>query len=340
MSLVDRAKVTWGLDRAHPYEELPPIPKTLLIEISNGCNHACLFCANPQMTRKIGRIDRALMERVMTEAAAEGCEEIGFYTTGEPLIHTELETFVAWASRLGYGYIYISTNGALATPERLRRLIDAGLNSLKFSINAGSRESYRKIHGKDDWDKVMGNLKAISQYRKTMDRELRLFVTFVVTTLTEHEVEPFREMVAPLVDEVSFEECTSQMGTMTAAQRILAPEAPSGLGDGGICPLPFMRLHVTYEGYLTLCCSDYQNYLAVADLNSESLVAAWQSAPFQAARRRHLADDIRGILCGNCWYGDMAAINPLRPELACLMDFPTLYESQSSEIAEISDDHS
>lgn len=37
------------------------------------------------------------------------------------------------------------------------------------------------------------------------------------------------------------------------------------------CPLTFNKLHITCEGYITACCADFQNYLAVADLNNTKL---------------------------------------------------------------------
>ena len=167
----------------------PPFPKNMMVELSNACNHACIFCTSPHMTRRIGRIEKDLLVRILGEARAEGVEEVGFYTTGEPFIHKDLATFTAAARDLGFRYIYISTNGALATPERVKPVIDAGMSSIKFSINAGSRETYRLVHGHDDWDKVLAHLRFISDYRKAAAPNLRLFVTFVVTNRTAHECE-------------------------------------------------------------------------------------------------------------------------------------------------------
>jgi len=98
------------------------------------------------------------------------------------------------------------------------------------------------------------------------------------------------------------------------------------------CSLPFNRLHVTCEGYLTLCCVDYQNYLAVADLNKESLEAAWKNRFFVEMRRRHLEKELRGTLCGNCLENRGDDIRPVRAELASAMDFPHLYERSKAEI--------
>lgn len=327
-----RAESIWGQDRDHPQEERPPLPKNMLVEITNGCNHACVFCANTYMQRKIGRIDPDFMDRLMSQAAAGGTEEIGFYTTGEPLVHKQLEQFVARASELGFRYKYISTNGALASPKRMRTLIDAGLNSIKFSVNAGTRDSYAKVHGKDDWDTVMANIRAVSEYRDQSGADLTLAVSFIMTRQVEHEQDALRAAVGDLVDEIYMVPCGNQTGNMMSVTSLLAPDNPDGRTDGGTCPLPFMRLHVSVEGYLTLCCTDYQNYLAVADLNEMSLMDAWHSEGFVDMRRRHLTGDLAGTLCGNCWLGRKDAIDPLRPDLADVVDFQDLYETQSEQI--------
>lgn len=312
----------------------PPMPKNMMVELSNACNHACLFCTSPNMTRKVSRIDSGLLQRIMRSARDSGVEEIGFYTTGEPFIHKSLGSFVREASELGFQYIYISTNGALATPDRAKRVIDAGLNSIKFSINAGSRETYRLVHGSDDWDQVMANLKFISDYRASLDRQVKLFVTFVVTRHVAHEVESFRERVAPMVDDIMFTQLENQSGQMNGTKEMLSDVSQSGsFNAGNFCMNPFNRLHVTCEGYLTLCCADYQNYLAVADLKVMSLDDAWQLPLFREMRQRHLDGQLRGSLCGNCWQGFEDDIQPLVQNLATVVNFPEFYHKSAVSIA-------
>jgi pyruvate-formate lyase-activating enzyme len=327
-TITQRGQQQYGMARPDGfYVEDPVMPKNMMVELTNACNHACVFCANPHMTRKPRRIDRALLERLLAEARAQGVEELGFYTTGDPFVHRDLADFTRRAKDLGYRYVYISTNGALATPERARKVIDAGMDSIKFSINAGSRESYRLVHGADEFDLVLANLRFISEYRKTLDRPLALFVTCVVTNPIRHELEGFRRLVEPMVDEVSFNECGIQSGQMTAAQALLSAGATPPRSENGVCPLPFNRLHVTCEGYLTLCCVDYQNYLTVGDLASASLAEVWHSPVAREARRRHIQGTLEGTLCGNCWLGRMDAIEPLVPAHATVVDFRQFYEA-------------
>ena len=103
-----------------------PFPTRALVELSNWCNHACVFCTNPRMERRKGFLDMAVYEKFVAQGVKHGLEEIGLYTTGEPFFSKNLDEYVARARALGVAYIFVTTNGALATPERARRVIDAG----------------------------------------------------------------------------------------------------------------------------------------------------------------------------------------------------------------------
>lgn len=37
-------------------EDVPPVPKNMLLEVTNICNHSCVFCANSKMKRGGGAL--------------------------------------------------------------------------------------------------------------------------------------------------------------------------------------------------------------------------------------------------------------------------------------------
>ena len=79
----------------------PTFPKkNLLIEISNHCNSKCIFCANRKMTRSRKEIDPSFLERILKEAYELGSREVGFYTTGEPLLNKNLEKYISLAKQI------------------------------------------------------------------------------------------------------------------------------------------------------------------------------------------------------------------------------------------------
>ena len=113
-------------DRDELYCLEPPFPKTnFLMELSSACNHACIFCAHNKMQRKVSKMDKAKGFDILQQAYDLGTREVGFYATGEPFLIPELPEYIAEAKRIGYTYVYLTSNGSLATPERIRAVIDA-----------------------------------------------------------------------------------------------------------------------------------------------------------------------------------------------------------------------
>ncbi len=120
------------------------------------------------MTRKKAiwrKLFKAYFEK---EAYQEGFRGVGYYSTGEPFVSPNLAgEYVRWAKEIGYDYVYITTNGGAVEFDKIKEVIDAGLDSIKFSINGTNRENYILVHGRDDFDRVIQNLQCTYQYKKS-----------------------------------------------------------------------------------------------------------------------------------------------------------------------------
>jgi len=290
---------------------LPPFPKIMLIELTNQCNHRCSFCFNSISTRKKGSINAKLLESILKEAYKLGTREVGFYGAGEPLLFKNIEQYIKLAKEIGYDYIYMTTNGVLASYEKVKSLISVGLNSIKFSINAATRETYKLIHGKDDFNRVIENLKQIKSFRDRYNIKFKIGVSCVLTDVNYREKEHAKNTIGKIADDIVFVKEGNQGGYMNN----------KNISQNGItipCSMLFNRFHVSSEGYFTLCCVDYQNYLAVADLNHISLKDAWSSKFAVDMRNKHLSSNIKGTLCYNCSIGKNSAIKPLVSKYATL----------------------
>jgi len=292
----------------------PSFPKTSLVELSNGCNHACIFCTNPRMERKVGQLDIQIYEKFLKEGVALGMEEVGLYTTGEPFLMKKINNYIRLAKEYGIKYVFITTNGGLTTPEKLISAIDSGLDSIKFSVNAGRRESYKLVHGKDDFNKVIENIKFISQHIKDNNIDLKLMVSCVVTKDTEDEEEILKDLILPYIDEIVFYGVDSQFGQSLEQIQYLESsltDKPPPLGEANPCSMVWNRVHLSREGYLTLCCADYENALTYADLNSDSLKDAWHNKVITEMRKKQKTQCLDGTLCKNCLYGTTEPYYPL-----------------------------
>ena len=286
-------------------ERKPPFPRQIQIETSNICNHDCSFCAYTLMERPKKHMDRNLFHRLVDDAYKCGAREIGLFAGAEPLTCKWLDKYVAVCRDIGYEYIYISTNGALGDHDLFGRLLDAGLHSIKFSINGGDRETYKRVHGRDDFEKVLENLLFVSGYRRRVPQKTYLGVSFVGTPDTVESFATLKKSVAPFVDEIIYYEASNQSGQMPD---LVDPPYRD-------CHLPFNKAHISVEGFLKACCNDYENFLALEDLSKVSLLDAWHSDRFQQLRQRHIDNDLKGTLCANCIRGEKSAPLPLNRDL-------------------------
>ena len=312
IDLMERVRLKKA-NREDLYSLEPPFPKSnFLIEVSNACNHACIFCAHQKMKRKVGKINKDKAFDIMKQAYGLGTREVGFYATGEPFIVPEMPEYIAKAKEIGYTYVYLTSNGSLATPERIRAVVDAGLDSIKFSINAPQRKLYEFIHGRDDFDIVMDHLKYLNKYREESGRNFKIYVTGILTRFTENLQDKYHEVFDGLCDQIVFKYVYNQGGYMPEIQEYLRC-----FGDNEKirkCNLPFDAVSVTKEGYLSIENADYENMLIVADLNKVSLKDGWYGDVMKDMRRRFMEDSLNGTLCEGCVHHTYSSAKPIQEE--------------------------
>lgn len=304
-------------ERTELYSLEPPFPYTnFLIELSNACNHACIFCTHQKMKRPVGFIDEALLYRVLRQAYDLGTREVGFYATGEPFLVNALPEYIKTAKEIGYEYVYLTSNGSLATPEKIRAVVDAGVDSVKFSINAPERALYEFVHGRDDFDAVVEHLRCLNAYRTESGRRYKIFITGILTRYTQDLREEYARVFQGLADEIVFKEVYNQGGNMPEIDSLL--RCTYDRETYRRCNLPFDSIYVTHEGYLSVCNADYENMLVVADLNQVSLKDGWYGETMKRVRQAFMDDRLDGMICDGCIHHERRPALPITPEAATI----------------------
>lgn len=280
----------------------------LQLEVTNACNHKCVFCPNVDSRRKKKMIDLDLAKRVMEECAdfLGKDKRICFHMNGEPLLYRNLTELVRYSKRLGYDYSFVTTNGSVATEELLVDLFEAGLDSIKFSINGGSRETYQQIHGCDDFDNVIKSLKFTWNYRNTQKKNYKIFVSCVGIKKNAHELQEFEREIGKFCDEVVFyypcnyagqrNECVDELWYDLDSLGINSFEIKHNIP----CAVLWNSINITCEGYLSLCCSESDNRLIVEDVNIQGVKEAWLGRRMNAIRNKHVKGNIEDTPCFSC----------------------------------------
>lgn len=284
--------------------QIADVPKNALIELTNACNHACVFCFNPKMTRAISHIDFSTYKSFIDSCIDEGVNEVGLYSTGDPFMTKNLKDFIDYAKKKGLKRVYITTNGALANFDKAKACIDSGLDSIKFSINAGTKESYKIIHGYDDFDKVTKNLDDIYNYKEKNKIKLQLLSSFVYTNLTYKEIDQFKNSFSKYFEEMVFFPAGSQGGRATEVSKKITDKVENIQENFEYkpCEMLWNRLHLTADGYLTACCVDYENDLVYKKFDNSNLKDQFNSEKIKSLREKHLKNNLDGTICKDCIY--------------------------------------
>ena len=149
-SITDRIDSTTRIPPSH-LKAAPPPPRSVKIEISPRCNYRCGFCA--LRTREVQPkwdMDFELFKRITREMREAGVEEVGVFYLGESFMNPRLlvDCIRHLKRDIGMPYVFLTSNASMAFPEAVHACMDAGLDSLKWSVNAADEDQFKKHHGR------------------------------------------------------------------------------------------------------------------------------------------------------------------------------------------------
>lgn len=275
-------------------------PKEIMIEVTNYCNQKCFFCANSVSDRKKGYIKPELAKRLISEAYLLGCRKISFHGMGEPFLCKELSEYVGGAKEIGYEYIYLTSNGTLATADIVEPVLDAGLDSLKFSIHAATSETFKKITNNDSFEKVYENVKHISDYIKKKNLKCKTIAYFALSKMNESEAEQFRVMMEPYFSEVWVMPIHNASGVKPENEKYAVQGNKVISTESLPCFELYNRIIINWEGKAIGCCTDWTGDLVYGDIKENTLEEVWNNERMQELRKRHQSEETLPAICKSC----------------------------------------
>lgn len=273
-------------------------PTEVMIEATNCCNNKCFFCGSTVSKRKRGFIEPNLMFRLIEEAYKYGARKISFHGMGEPLLCKELADYVELAKRIGYNYIYLDTNGILATPDKIESVLDAGLDSLKFSIHATTPETYQKITQNDVYNIIFNNFVNVHNYIKRQNIKCKLISYFAENTINTHEKNAFKKIYEKYSDEVWIHPIHNGSGVMESNEKYAVIENIVTMNT-----LPckdLQRMIINWEGHAIACCTDWTGSLIYGDANMDDLNDIWNNENIIKIRQQHQNYMTLSEVCKKC----------------------------------------
>jgi MoaA/NifB/PqqE/SkfB family radical SAM enzyme len=290
----------------------PPPPKSVKIEITGKCNYRCGFC--PLMTRENSGRDMnfEFFKDITIEMIALGVQEIGVFFMGESFTSPELLIkAIKHLKNINTPYVFLTSNASLAQPKIIERVMDAGLDSLKWSINFADKDQFAKMCGVNTrlFERALYNVSEAWEIRNKNNYETKLYASSI-----RYDGEQLNRMqdllnkrVIPYVDQHYWLPLYSMgsLATQNEKKMGLQPIAGNpGRYDNPVPPIPcwtlFTEAHIMSDGRMTACCADATGEWVMGDLRNMTFMEAWHSIKFQDLRREHLSNNVIGTKCENC----------------------------------------
>ena len=184
----------------------PPVvatlPRSLYLETTNRCDSKCQTCIRTFQSLE----PPADLTLAQVKAIAEQfpvLERVVLHGIGEPLLNAEIFEIVAYLKSRAPTVLFNSDAISL-TAERARRLIESGLDEYRVSLDAATRETYRRLRGVDQFDRVVANVRRLVELERERGRSVpRVSLWFTASRANLDELPAFVQLAADLgVDEV------------------------------------------------------------------------------------------------------------------------------------------
>ncbi|HEM46093.1 MAG TPA: radical SAM protein, partial [Alphaproteobacteria bacterium] len=120
---------------------LPAQPRYIQIESVIGCDAKCPFCPQKNIVRGPRAMPDETWRKIVDDTRGLGVTYRPFLQN-EALVDPRIEEIVRYIKRDPTARVEINTNANALTEKRAAGLIDAGVDLMRFSVDAFSREVY------------------------------------------------------------------------------------------------------------------------------------------------------------------------------------------------------
>ena len=302
-----------NLENRTRMEEIIPLstPMILFVDPSSLCNFKCKFCptGNPELIKGTGRW-QGRMNFDLYKKTIDDLKEfdiplkvLRLYKDGEPLLNKRFADMVHYAKESGsVNYIDTTTNGHLLTPERIKPILDAGLDRINISVDGMSDNQFLEFTGvKINFEKYVKNIEKLYEIKGDCEICIKIVGDFMTdeekdnlyNTFGNYADRIFIENVAPCWPEYDVE---NRLGV-----KITKGIYDQPIGDVNTCPYIFYSMSVNSDGSVSLCFLDWARKLLIGDVRKQSLKEIWEGDALFQYQIEHLRGKRKeNAVCGQC----------------------------------------
>lgn len=250
-------------------------PTYVEIETTIMCNAKCWFCPQKNTLRQPKYMEEKVWKKIIDDTRGIGAIYRPFLLN-EPFADKRMPEIVKYIKQDSTAKVEFNTNASMLTPKVTDKIIEAGVDVMRFSIDGLYKSTFDESRG-ISYDKVYKHVKYFLEESKKAGYPIYTEVRMIKLPGTEKEQEEFKaywEEYAP--DDIIFTDLYSY------------PWEDQTESTNLPCLKIEKELFFYVDGTATLCCWDSTGRQIIGDINKESALDIWNGK--EMARCRALLD--------------------------------------------------
>lgn len=251
--------------------------------------------------------------RLLLDQLEEFPEKIRIVTfggSGQPLMHKDLPEMIAELnSRKITDRIRIVSNGLLLSEKTSSALVDAGLSSIKISLQGIDSQGYIETSStKIDFDNFLSNLDFFYKHKKQCSIEIKIVDISLYRGKNSDEEkaqaeEQFKKLFGDKCDKLGIERIVPIFSQVdyNKIEGVSGHTSRFDIAERNVkvCSLPFYRISILQNGCVSLCCSTglHDDWMNIRDYTLKEI---WDSESRKQKLINLLHQDFQDGSIGKC----------------------------------------
>lgn len=240
----------------------PGKPRYIQIESIIGCDAKCPFCPQKNIDRKPVVMPESTWKKIVDDTRGLGITYRPFLQN-EALIDKRLAAIISFIKKDVTARVELNTNGHLLDEKKSGELLEAGLDMVRFSIDAFSEETYQQCRVGLSYTRVVDNINNFIRIVSDNGYNVGTEVRMIDMDINKHEQHDFLEYWNGRAD------------------RALIVPIYNWPWDEGVemvrKPCLKMREEMFFysDGRAVLCCWDIAGRGVIGNVTKESVIDIW-----------------------------------------------------------------
>ena len=262
------------------------------IENSTYCGYACLTCARQKMKNANKNMPDEFFFRIVDDIKRwnekrGAIEALSFVGMGDPLMDSGFINKARYVKEHTSLKIHLTNTAHMLKGDLIDGVCEY-VDSVKISHYGVTNETYRKVHGGGQLQKVVENIEKLLDHEKRP----RVTMTFLMVNENKNEMDKWIQKWQDKCDSIDVWMPHNWGGNYESGMQI---------GERKSCNRPGRDFEIHVDGKVSVCCLDVCEDLIIGDLNEQSWQEILESPSLKKIIGLHEKGEYEKCgICANC----------------------------------------